>query len=141
MSIKEDTNRLLIADCWCSCGIPTPYLMPCAVGTYWSSATRLCTNTGTCTPAPAPDPPTTATTPTTESTSERSGLQSLSKSESVITVRKRSCGKVMFLHLSVSHSINEGVSASVHAGICLPRGVYLPQCMLGYTRCGREQAI
>ena len=36
-----------------------------------------------------------------------------------ITVRKRSCGKVMFLHLSVSHS--------VHRGGCLP------QCMLGYT--------
>ena len=37
----------------------------------------------------------------------------------LFTVRKRSCGKVMFLHLSVSHS--------VHKGGCLP------QCMLGYT--------
>ena len=36
----------------------------------------------------------------------------------VITARKRSCRKVMFLHLSVSHSVHRGVSA---------------QCMLGYT--------
>ena len=36
----------------------------------------------------------------------------------LFTVRKRSCGKVMFLHLSVSYS--------VHGGRCLP------QCMLGY---------
>ena len=35
-----------------------------------------------------------------------------------ITVRKRSCRKVMFLHLSVSHSVHKGAgSASVHAGI------------------------
>ena len=33
---------------------------------------------------------------------------------------QRSCGKVMFLHLSVSHSVHEGVSASVHAGIHPP---------------------
>ena len=30
---------------------------------------------------------------------------------------QRSSGKVMFLHLFVSHSVNGGVSASVHAGI------------------------
>ena len=31
---------------------------------------------------------------------------------------QRSCGKAMFLHLSVSHSVHRGgVSASVHAGI------------------------
>ena len=30
----------------------------------------------------------------------------------LITVRKRSCGKVMFLHLSVSHSVHKG-------GVCL----------------------
>ena len=35
-----------------------------------------------------------------------------------ITVRKRSCGKVMFLHLSVSQSVHGGC---------------LPQCMLGNT--------
>ena len=35
---------------------------------------------------------------------------------SIITVRKRSCGKVMFLHLSVI-LFTGGVSASVHAGI------------------------
>ena len=28
-----------------------------------------------------------------------------------------------------------GVSAPVHAGICLPRGGCLPQCMLGYAPC------
>ena len=33
------------------------------------------------------------------------------------TVPKRSCGKVMFLHLSVSHSGHRGVSSPVHAGI------------------------
>ena len=32
----------------------------------------------------------------------------------IITVRKRSCGKVMFLHLSVSHSVHGGVG-----GVCL----------------------
>ena len=42
------------------------------------------------------------------------------KSETIITVRKRSCGKVMLLHLSVSHSVHGGVSASVHAGIHPP---------------------
>ena len=41
----------------------------------------------------------------------------------IVTVRKRSCGKVMFLHLSVSHS--------VHRGGCLP------QCMLGYNPPGK----
>ena len=30
----------------------------------------------------------------------------------VVTVRKRSCGKVMFLHLSVSHSVHGGVYLS-----------------------------
>ena len=40
--------------------------------------------------------------------------------EAFITVRKRSCGKVMFLHLSVSHSVHGGGSASVHAGIHPP---------------------
>ena len=39
-----------------------------------------------------------------------------------ITVGKRSCGKVMFLHLSVSYSIHGGVSAPVHAGIHTPPG-------------------
>ena len=35
----------------------------------------------------------------------------------LITVRKRSCGKVMFLHLSVSYSVHSGGgSAPVHAG-------------------------
>ena len=36
----------------------------------------------------------------------------------IFTVRGQSCGKVMFLHLSVSHSVHGGC---------------LPQCMLGYT--------
>ena len=39
----------------------------------------------------------------------------------IFTVRKRSCGKVMFLHLSVSHSVHGGVSTSVHAGIHTPQ--------------------
>ena len=39
---------------------------------------------------------------------------------SIFTVRKWSCRKVMFLHLSVSHSVHRGVSASVHAGIYYP---------------------
>ena len=40
----------------------------------------------------------------------------------LVTVRKRSCGKVMFLHLSVSHSLHggRGVSPLVHAGQTLP---------------------
>ena len=60
----------------------------------------------------------------------------------LITVRKQSCGKVMFLHLSVSHSIHRGV----YIPACIkqiPLGRHpLPsacwdtppaQCMLGYT--------
>ena len=35
----------------------------------------------------------------------------------IITVHKQSCGNVMFLHLSVSHSVQRGESAPVHAGI------------------------
>ena len=35
----------------------------------------------------------------------------------IFTFRKRSCRKVMFLHLSVSHSVHRRGSASVHAGI------------------------
>ena len=38
----------------------------------------------------------------------------------IFTVRKRSCGKVMSLHLCVSHSVHRGVSTSVHAGIHTP---------------------
>ena len=45
---------------------------------------------------------------------------------SFITIRKQSCGKVMFLHLSVSHSVHRGVSASVHAGIHTPLGRHPP---------------
>ena len=41
----------------------------------------------------------------------------------IFTVRKRSCGKVIFLHLSVSHSVHGGC---------------LPQCMLGCTLPGRH---
>ena len=32
----------------------------------------------------------------------------------------RSCGKVMFSHLSVSHSVHKGMSAPVHVGIHPP---------------------
>ena len=39
---------------------------------------------------------------------------------------QRSCSKVMFLHLSVSHSVNRVVSASVHAGIHSPGLVHPP---------------
>ena len=57
----------------------------------------------------------------------------------IITFRKRSCGKVMFLHLFVSHSIHGGgggvsqhavgqTPPPVHAGIHNPP----VQCMLGY---------
>ena len=35
-------------------------------------------------------------------------------------LRKRSCEKIMFLHLSVGHSVHRGVSVSVHAGITTP---------------------
>ena len=52
---------------------------------------------------------------------------------------QRSCGKVMFLHLSVI-LFTGGVSAPVHAGIHIPLGRHPPgrhpppaQCMLGYT--------
>ena len=54
----------------------------------------------------------------------------------IITVRKRSNGKVMFLHLSVSHSVHrrEGcVYPCVHWGKHLPGQTPPVQCMLGYT--------
>ena len=38
----------------------------------------------------------------------------------VFTARKRSCGKVMFLHLSVSHSVHRG---ALHPGGLHPRGL------------------
>ena len=80
---------------------------------------------------------------------------------SIITVRKRSCGKVMFLHLSVSHSVHRRVCLSAcwdtptlgrhhPLGRHLPLGRHPPRadtplpsaccdthtpakCMLGYT--------
>ena len=52
----------------------------------------------------------------------------------IVTTRKRSCGKVMFLHLSVSHSVHRGVSASVHAGIQPP----WEDTPLGTTPLGRH---
>ena len=47
----------------------------------------------------------------------------------LVTVRKRSCIKVMFLHLSASHSVHcgGGVSASVHAGMHRPEQTPPPQ--------------
>ena len=38
----------------------------------------------------------------------------------IFTVHKRSCGKVMFVHLSVSNSVHRGVVCPVHAGIHPP---------------------
>ena len=38
----------------------------------------------------------------------------------IVTVRKRSRGKVMFLHLSISHSIHRGGVWPMHAGIHHP---------------------
>ena len=62
----------------------------------------------------------------------------------IFTVHKRSCGKAMFLHLSVSHSVHGRVSASVHAVMHTLPGQTSPwadippgqtpstaQCMLG----------
>ena len=40
----------------------------------------------------------------------------------LITVRKRSCGRVMFSQACVKNSVHRGVSASVHAGIHHPSG-------------------
>ena len=40
---------------------------------------------------------------------------------------QRSCGKVMFLHLSVILSTGRGLSTSVHAGIHTPPGQTPPQ--------------
>ena len=51
----------------------------------------------------------------------------------VITVRKQSCGKVMFLHLSVSHSVHRG--GAVYPSMHWSRHSleHTPQFMLGYT--------
>ena len=53
---------------------------------------------------------------------------------SFVTAHKRSCGKVMFLHLSVSHSVHGGWGACVpHTPLpctlplpCMPPGMYTP---------------
>ena len=43
----------------------------------------------------------------------------------LVTACKQSCGKVMFLHLSVSHSVLRVVSASGSEGVCVwIQGVY-----------------
>ena len=49
----------------------------------------------------------------------------------IITARKRSCGKVMFLHLSVSHSVHRGVSA-IHPRADTPLGRHPPGKVLGH---------
>ena len=38
----------------------------------------------------------------------------------IITVCKQSCGEVVFLHLSISHSVHRRVSATIHTGIHTP---------------------
>ena len=43
----------------------------------------------------------------------------------IITARKRSCRKVVFLHLSVSHSVHRGVYPSMQWG-CTPPGSHSP---------------
>ena len=48
------------------------------------------------------------------------GSQSQSRALTYYYRPQRSCGKVMFLHLSVILSTGGGVSASVHAGIHTP---------------------
>ena len=55
---------------------------------------------------------------------------------------QRSCGKVMLLHLSVSHSVHGGVYPSMHLGrVCVSqhvlgqRGVYIPECTWAGDAC------
>ena len=43
-----------------------------------------------------------------------------------ITARKRSCGKVMFLHLSVSHSVNRGEGSPYDVTSCLAAWSNIP---------------
>ena len=44
----------------------------------------------------------------------------------VITTRKRSCGKVMFLHLFVSHSVQRGNFCMMSLPVWLPGLMFLP---------------
>ena len=48
------------------------------------------------------------------------------------TVRKRSCGKAMFLHLSVSHSVHGG------GGVCLPSACWDTHPRAGQTSPGGQ---
>ena len=52
---------------------------------------------------------------------------------SIFTVRKRSCGKVIFLHLSVSHSVHRGIHSQDRypLGQVHPPGRYTPSPMAG----------
>ena len=45
----------------------------------------------------------------------------------VVTARKRSCGKVMFLYLSVSHSVYGGGCLPLGPGGCTPIGQTPPK--------------
>ena len=43
----------------------------------------------------------------------------------VITARKRSCGKVIFIHMSVSHSVHRGVLCMMSLPVWLPGPMFL----------------
>ena len=50
---------------------------------------------------------------------------------------QHSCGKIMFLHLSVSHSVHRGVYPSMHWGR-RPPGRHIPACTGADTPRGRH---
>ena len=58
---------------------------------------------------------------------------------SIFTARKRSCGKVLFLHQSVSHSVHRGMSA-FGSGVCIPLGTH-PNTPLGHTHPGHTPPV
>ena len=58
-----------------------------------------------------------------------------SQNNRVFTVRKRSCGKVMFSHLSVSHSVHRGGDACSR-GVCMA-GACMAGGMCAWGVCGR----
>ena len=52
---------------------------------------------------------------------EETNIDEVGITQKLITTRKRSCGKVMYLHLSFSHSVHRGVSMmSLHVWLSGP---------------------
>ena len=58
----------------------------------------------------------------------------------IITVRNSSCGKVMFLHLSVYHSVQRGGGVCMAGSFVMAGGVYCRGACVAGGMCGGGHA-